>query len=170
MKLTKSYRKNGSGEWIWLGVLGALGFVVYEYFSNNSISTVVAPPLTSNTTIAAASQATSNSNAANKYMINSADLQAIYSIAVNQGHIQNGLAQFPIWAAYYNLYKGFQLPAGDPDTTTPLTASEFGNWVNNWVSNQGLSGLGIIGKNYGPPAFTQPSAGYFGVLNALSRG
>ena len=163
----KLYRRNeGSNPILMLGIVGAIGFVIYEYFQANSSTIVPVTPLTTNTTVAGVSQTVSNSNPANKYIISSADLSAIYAIGVNQLGIQNGMATWSIWAQAYNLFKGFAIPTSYTDNTTQLTASEFGNYLNNWVTNQGLSGLGIIGQNYGP-TFNNTSAGYFGLINAL---
>lgn len=163
------YRKNeGGSSFLLIAGLGVAGFFLYEWMKN-ATQVVAVSPLTTNTTMAAQSATTASANPANKYILSYADLQSINNIAVTQLGISNGTASFSVWANAFNLYKGFPLTTSYPDNSIQLTVSEFGNYVNNWASNQGLSGLGTIGANYGPPRYTQPSAGYFGILNSLSR-
>lgn len=160
------YRKNGSPNIALIGGLGVAAFLAYEWFKNQS-SVVAMTPITSNTTVNAVSSGTSANNPFNKYIISQADLQAIYNIAVNQLGV-TGKASFSYWAKAFYYYKGFELAVSYPDDSIQLTAAEFANFVNNWAQSNGLSGLGVIGQNFGPPT-NNIAAGYFPLLNAMSR-
>ena len=163
----KVRRKNGGNNLLLFGGIGVAAFLAYEWFKNQT-SLVSIAPLTSNTTIAAASSTTSATNPFNKYIISGNDLTAIYSVAVQQLGITGSTASFSWWAKAFYYYKGFQIPITYPDDSVQLTVAEFANYVNNWASGQGLSGLGVIGQNFGPPT-NNVAAGYFPLLNALSR-
>lgn len=164
---SKNYRRqNGGIETILLvGGLGIAAYFIYEYMLAASAVTVSTPTVTTtNTTIA------TQTNAATQYAISAADIQSIYTIAVNQLGVTGGLTQWGTWAQAYSLYRGFAPPASAAlSASSAITASEFANWVNNWVNNQGLSGLGTIGRNFGPPAHTFRTASRYAIINAIGR-
>lgn len=175
------YTNDGGPSLLVLGGLALGGFLLYEWWINNqAAASAVAIPSTSNTTTAIQTATTTNPDL--QYAISPTDLQNIYAIGVAQTGITNGTGNAYQWRQAYALYKGIGAASG-PDWNSIIqdvyaagdawsvqrTGSEFANAVNGWINKQGLSGLGTIGANYGPPPQIGLAANRFQIINAWGR-